>query len=132
MEKYYYAIETFNVVISLEPENFDAYHYLAILIQKGSFKETKPHLHSSILKLLQKPNLVNPNSISRGIISLIKTDPTIKDLLLLKDNSNIDDHIIKIITNLSNQKMLTELMSLTPLVDLDIEHKTKTFPTILW
>ena len=99
MEKYYYAIETFNVVISLEPENFDAYHYLAILIQKGSFKETKPHLHSSILKLLQKPNLVNPNSISRGIISLIKTDPTIKDLLLLKDNSNIDDHTIKIITN---------------------------------
>ena len=122
MGKYYYAIETFNVVISLEPENFDAYHYLAISIQKGSFKETKPHLHSSMLKLLQKPNLVNPNNISRAVISLIKTDPTIKDLLLLKDNSNIDDHIIKIITNLSNQKMLTELMSLTPLVDLDIEN----------
>ena len=52
MGKYYYAIETFNVVISLEPENFDAYHYLAISIQKGSFKETKPHLHASILKLL--------------------------------------------------------------------------------
>ena len=75
-----------------------------------------------MLKLLQKPNLVNPNNISRAVISLIKTDPPIKDLLLLKDNSNIDDHIIKIITNLSNQKMLTELMSLTPLVDLDIEN----------
>ena len=120
--KYYYAIEAFNVVISLEPENPSAYHYLAISIQKGSFLEPKPHLHSSILKLLQKPNLVNPNSITKAVTSLIKTDPIIKDILLLKDNPNVDDHIIKIITNLSNQKMLIELMSLSPLVDLDIEN----------
>ena len=52
--KYLFAIEVFNKVISLNPDYTSAYNYLAISISKGSFLETKPHLHSSILQLLQK------------------------------------------------------------------------------
>ena len=119
--KYYYAIEAFNAVISFKPNYFLAYHFFGLSIQKGCFVEPKPHFHSSIIKLLQKPNLVNPNTISKAVISLIKTDPIFKAILLLKDNLNEDDHIIKILKKLSNQKLLIELMSLTPLIDLDIE-----------
>ena len=119
--KYIYAIEVFNKVLSLNPNLTSAYHYLAISISKGSFLEAKPHLHSSILNLLQKQNLINPSTIAKAVISLIKCDPVIKDILLLKDKRSSDDYMIKIISNLSNYKLLIELMSLTPLVDLDLE-----------
>ena len=119
--KYLFAIEVFNKVLSLNPNSISAYHYLAISISKGTFLEPKPHLHSSILKLSQKQNLVNPGTIAKAVISLIKCDPVIKDILLLKNKPDLDDYMIKIISSLSNYKLLMELMSLTPLVDLDLE-----------
>ena len=119
--KYLFAIEVFNKVISLNPNYTSAYNYLAISISKGSFLETKPHLHSSILQLLQKKNIVNPATIAKAVISLIKCDSVIKDILKLKDNPDLDDTLIDIISNLSDNKLLIELMGLTPIIDLDLE-----------
>ena len=119
--KYYYALEAFNMVISLKPNYFSAYHFFGVSLQKGFFIEPKPHFHSSIIKLLQKPNLVNSNTISKAVISLIKSDPIFKDILLLKDNLNENDQIIRILKKLSNHKLLIELMNSTPIIDLDIE-----------
>jgi len=121
MGQYYKAIEVFNRVISLNPDHTSAYSHLAVSISKGSFIKSKPHLYSPILKLLQKQNFIQPETIAKATISLIKCDPIIKDILIMKDNYKLDNSKIKIVSNLSNQPLLIKLMSVTPIIDLDIE-----------
>ena len=118
--KYHIAFEAYNHAILLNPDYISAYNHFANLMTKGSFLQSKSHLYPTILKLLQK-NIIEPSQIAKSSISLLKCDPTIKSILIMNDDINIDSSIIKIISDLSNHTLLTKLMSVIPLPDLDLE-----------
>ena len=118
--KYHIAIEAYNQAILLNPDYISAYNHFANLMTKGSFLQSKSHLYPTILKLLQK-NIIEPSQIAKSSISLLKCDPSIKSILIMNDDINIDSSIIKIISDLSNHTLLTKLMSVIPLPDLDLE-----------
>ena len=120
------AIHCYIQAIKILPSLTTALVNLGILLKEGiNFNSYNNDLNFSISKLLDNNSLYRPTEISRSIINLIKCEPQIKLILkeFLSNSSlvNIEDNI-KI---LSKNELLLKLMSICPLIDLELEGLLK-------
>lgn len=125
------SCSAFFQAINLNPNFNNAYTNLSIVIKDVRFNSSNIKLYKPLIKLLSNGNFVRPNDVAHSVVSLLKHDPLIKNLLLEKNFPASIKDINSIIGNLHKLKLLHLLMRLCPLPDLQFEKYFKALRSIL-
>ena len=116
------ACSAFIQAINLNPNFTDAYTNLAIAIKNVRFNSSNVKLYPILIKLLSTGNFARPNDLASSILSLLKHDPLIKNLLLEANFAMSLKEVNYIIGSLDKLKLLHHLMRVCPLPDLRFER----------
>ncbi|MBJ57931.1 MAG: hypothetical protein CMP24_06815 [Rickettsiales bacterium] len=76
------ALVSYTQAIALKPDFVEAYLNLSNAIKNVSFNSSNPKLYPPLTHLLNVGNFVRPYDVAGSILSLLKHDVQIKDLLL--------------------------------------------------
>ena len=115
------AVVSYNQAIALKPDFAEAYVNLGIAIRNVNFNSSNPKLYSTLIKLLTVGNFTRPIDVAGSILSLLKHDIRIKDLLLEKNSSVSLEEATFIIRSLHKLPLLHHLMRVCPLPELQFE-----------
>ena len=115
------AYSAFIQAINLNPDITDAYANLALVIKNVRFTSSNVKLYPLLIQMINKGNYVRPLDLAPSILSLLKHDPLIKNLLLEKNfPTNLKD-ANSIIGGLDKLTLLHHLMRVCRLPDLKFE-----------
>ena len=100
----------------------EAYYNMQNILKTIEFFGPGPRgLVELICRLLEEEKFVRPKEISRGVASLLKFDPSIKDVFSKISTGKLLGSLQEIIVDLSNVPLLLKLMEDSPLLDLEFE-----------
>ena len=116
------ALASYSQAVALEPDLAKAYENLGITIKNVEFNSANPELYLPLTKLLTAGNLTRPCDVAKSILSLLKQDTQIKDLLLRKNSAVSLNEATSIIKSLDKLPLLHHLMRLCPLPELQFEE----------
>ena len=116
------ACSAYIQAINLNPNFTDAYENLGTAIKNLKFNSSNVKLYPVLIQLLSKGNFVRPISVAPSILSLLKHDPLINNLLIEKNFATSYKEANSIINSLDKLKLLHHLMRLCPLPDLQFER----------
>jgi Flp pilus assembly protein TadD/2-polyprenyl-3-methyl-5-hydroxy-6-metoxy-1,4-benzoquinol methylase len=117
--------------INLNPNLTDAYVNLGIAIKNVRFNSSNVKLYPVLTQLLSTGNFARPIDLAPCILSLLKHDPLIKNLLLEKNFATSLKEANSIIASLDKLTLLHHLMRLCPLPDLQFEKFFVTMRSLL-
>jgi tetratricopeptide (TPR) repeat protein len=115
------AFSAFIQAINLNPDYASAYINLSLAIKSTKFNSSNRKLYPPLIQLLTNGNFTHPKDVAYGILSLLKHDPLIKDLLPEKNNTMSLKEAIFIIGSLNELTLLHHLMRVCPLPDIQLE-----------
>ena len=95
------------------------------------FKSFDSKLYQPLTQLLRIGHLSNPSDLALCILSLLKHDPLIMDLLLKKNFPINLSEVYTILTTLNKIKLLHQLMRTSPIPDLQFEELFVTIRSLL-
>lgn len=114
------AIEAFNKCISIKPDHTAANINIGDALKNIIFETQNPILQNTMISLLDQKTYVRPKNIAKTVISFLKLDPKLKKYL--QSNSFVQKISLKnIISDLSELTLLLKLMSVCPVIDIEIE-----------
>ena len=116
------ACTAFAQSINLNPDFTDAYSNLALFIKNVRFTSSNVKLYPLLIQLINKGNYVRPLDLAPSILSLLKNDPLIKNVLLKENFATNFKEANSIINSLDKLKLLHHLMRVCPLPDLQFEE----------
>jgi Flp pilus assembly protein TadD/2-polyprenyl-3-methyl-5-hydroxy-6-metoxy-1,4-benzoquinol methylase len=125
------ACSAYIKAINLNPDFTDAYNNLGIAIKNLRFNSSNVKLYPLLIRLLSNGNFERPSDLAPSILSLIKHDPLIKNLLLEENFTTSLKEANSIISSLDKLKLLHHLMRLCPLPDLQFEEFFVTMRSLL-
>ena len=125
------ACSAFIQAINLNPDFTDAYENLGMVIKKVRFNSSNVKLYPLLTKLLNTKNFVRPRDLAPSILSLLKHDPLIKNLLIEKNFATNLKEANYIIGSLDKLRLLHHLMRVCPLPDLQSETFFVTLRSLL-
>jgi Flp pilus assembly protein TadD/SAM-dependent methyltransferase len=125
------ACSAYIQAINLNPDFTDAYSNLGIAIKNVSFNSSNVKLYPLLIRLLSTGNFVRPVDLAPSILSLLKHDPLIKNLLLEENFATSLKEANSIIGSLDKLTLLHHLMRLCPLPDLQFERFFVTMRSLL-
>ena len=117
--------------INLNPNFTDAYENLGIAIKNLKFNSSNVKLYPFLIQLLSKGNFVRPINVAPSILSLLKHDPLIKNLLLEENFATNINEVNSIIDSLNKLTLLHHLMRICPLPDLQFERLFVTMRSLI-
>ncbi len=115
------ALASYTQAITLKPYYGEALVNLSIVIQKMRFNSSNPKLYLPLAELLTAESLRSPRDMAGSILSLLKQDAQIKDLLLKKNSAVNFKVATSVIKSLNKLPLLHHLMRLCPLPELEFE-----------
>ena len=115
------AFSAFVQAINLNPEITDAYANLALVIKNIKFTSSNIKLYPLLIQLINNGNYVRPLDLAPSILSLLKHDPLIKNLLLEENFAKNLKEANSIIGSLNKLTLLHHLMRVCRLPDLQFE-----------
>ena len=116
------AISAYFKAITLRPNFGEATESFGIAIQNFRFKSSYPNLYPILINFLTSENSIRPQDIAGSILSLLRHDPLIKDLLSEKifiNDLRMSDSVIE---SLNKLPLLNHLMRICPIPDLQLEE----------
>ena len=116
------ALASYSQAIALNPDYTDAYVNIGIAIKNIRFNSSNHQLYPLLTKLLTAGNFTRPQDVAFSILSLLKHDIQIKDLLFDKDFSMNLKEVNCIIESLDKIPLLHHLMRVCPLPDIQFEE----------
>jgi len=115
------AISAYVQAITLKPDFTEAIANFGMAIKNIRFKSSDRSLYPILINLLTVGNLISPSEVVQSILSLIKNDPLVKDLLDEKIFSRDVTKVVATIETLDQLPLIHSLMRLCPLPDLQFE-----------
>ena len=115
------ALVSYVRAIELKPDYDKALVNLGIAIEKITFNSTSPNLYPLLTRLLTTGNFTRPSNVAVSILSLLKHDTQIKDLLIDENFAVSLNEATSIIKTLYNIPLLHHLMRVCPLPELQFE-----------
>ena len=120
------AVFAYAKAISLQEDYAEAHEHLgrALLVmgrQNLSFQSSHPSLYPVLVELLSAGDFVRPESISPQLVSLLKNDPLIVNLLAKAAEPLGLAQATALIEELSCLPLVHTIMRVTPLPDLEFE-----------
>ena len=116
------ALASHTQAIALKPDDAEAYVNLGIAIENVEFNSSNPKLYTPLTQLLTAGNFTRPNDVAGSILSLLKHDIQIKDLMLEKNFALSLSEVTSIIGSLDKFPLLHHLMRVCPLPELQFEE----------
>ena len=129
--KFTEACSAYIQAINFNPDFIDAYENLGMVIKKVRFNSSNVKLYPLLIRLLSTGNFVRPRDLAPSILSLLKHDPLIKNLLLEKNFATSLKEAKSIIGSLDKLTLLHHLMRICPLPDLQFERFFVTMRSLL-
>ncbi|MBD1162444.1 tetratricopeptide repeat protein [Pelagibacterales bacterium SAG-MED12] len=120
--KFNEACSAYIQAINCNQDFTDAYENLGMAIKKVRFNSSNVELYPLLTRLLSIGNFVRPRDLAPSILSLLKHDPLIKNLLLEKNFATSLKEANSIIGSLDKLTLLHHLMRICPLPDLQFER----------
>jgi SAM-dependent methyltransferase len=115
------AVTSYSNAIGLKSDFADAYINLSLTIKNVKFSSSSPNLYRPLIQLLTTGNFIRPRDVAGAILSLLKYDPLIENLLF----EDLGDMGLKeaafIVDSLHKLPILHLLMRLSPLPSLQFE-----------
>ncbi len=115
------ACSAFTQAIILNPNFNDAYVNLGIAIKNIKFNSSNVKLYPILIRLINGGNFARPKDLAPSILSLLKHDPVIKNLLYEQNFPKSLKEVNSIINSLDKIRILHYLMRICPLPDLQFE-----------
>ena len=115
------ALSAFIKAINSNPYYADAYSNLGMAIENIRFNSSDVKLYPLLIQLLGDGNFVRPLDLAPSILSLLKHDPMIKNLLLEENFAKNLKEANSIIISLNKLKLIHCLMRVCPIPDLQFE-----------
>ena len=115
------AIDSYKRALKIKPDYADAYNNLGAALQGIVFNKPTPDLMEIIISLLDRSTVCNPREIARAVISLLKVEPNLKELLEKNSSGTLRQPLEETIATLSELPLLLKLMSVCPITDLELE-----------
>jgi tetratricopeptide (TPR) repeat protein len=115
------AVASYAQAIASKPDLAEAHVNLGIAIKNVKFNSSQPKLYPSLIQMLNSGNFTRPNNVASSILSLLKHDPLIKNLLVKKNFTMSLNEVTSIIGSLDKLPLLHHLMRLCPLPELQFE-----------
>ena len=114
-------ISAYVQAIALQPNFNCAYVNLGVTIKKVTVQLLNRSHYPILINLLTVGNFVRPSDIVHSILSLLKDDPLIKDLLIEENVLENISEVTSAIKALDKLPLLHHLMRVCPLPDLQLE-----------
>ncbi|MDB2474368.1 tetratricopeptide repeat protein [bacterium] len=115
------ACSAYIQAINLNPDFTYAYNNLGIAIKNVRFNSSNVKLYPVLIRLLSTGNFVRPLDLAPSILSLLKHDPLIKNLLLEENFPTRIKEANSIIVSLDKLTLLHHLMRVCLIPDLQFE-----------
>ena len=115
------AIDSYNQALKINPNYTEAYYNMGIALQGVVFDKPNSDLQEVISLIIDQKNVVRPLDISKAAISLLKFEPIIKQLFEKHFVGELKQSLETLISGLSEVPLLFKLMSVCPLLDLELE-----------
>lgn len=115
------ACSAFTQAVNLKPDFTDAYANLAYVIKNVRFTSSNIKFYPPLIYLLNNGNYIRPLDLAPSILSLLKHDPLIKDLLLEENFATNLKEANSIISKLDKLTLLHQIMRVSKLPDLQFE-----------
>ncbi len=115
------AVTSYSRAIALKSDFAEAYVNLGVVIKNIRFKSSNPKLYAPLTQLLTYGNFTRPKDVAKSILSLLKKDDQINNLLLKKNYVMSLNEATSIIRSLDKLLLLHHLMRTCPLPELQLE-----------
>ena len=125
------ACSAYIQAINLNLDFTVAYVNLGTTIKNIRFNSSNVKLYPLLIRLLSTGNFARPADVAPSILSLLKHDPLIKNLLLEKNFATSFKEANSIIGSLDKLMLLHHLMRVCPLPDLQFEGFFVTMRSLL-
>ena len=122
LERFDEAVTAYSKAMALKPESSDAHVNFALAIQNIEFTSYNPNLYPALINILTIGNVTRPKNLATSILSLLKHDPLITELLQEKEYTLSVEKTTSIVSYLDELPLLHHLMRLCPLPDLQFER----------
>ena len=116
------AIESYEKAINIKPECVESNVNIVNAIKKIAINKSSPKKIRILSSVLDKKTYVRPSSISKVAINLMKFEPVIKILIEKPNLGYLKKSLHEVIFKLYEVPLLTKLMSVCPLVDIELEN----------
>ena len=115
------AINSYKQAIKIKPDYAEAYNNMNNALKGIVFSKPNPGLMEIIVSLLDQRTSCRPYGIAPAAINLLKLEPTLKELLEKNSLGALRQSLQETISTLAELPLLLKLMSICPLVDLELE-----------
>ena len=116
------GIDAYKLALSVRPNYWEALLNLGAELQKVHFASEDRSLYPSLEQLLNTTNVVSPADVAPAILSLLKHDPILVNMLQEPSGQlDLKTHLNHI-SKLEQLPLLQKLMRLCPLPDLELER----------
>ncbi len=115
------ALASYTEAIALKPDYAEAHINLGVAIKSVRFNSSNPKLYLPLTQLLTAGNFTRPNDVASSILSLLRHDIQIKDLLFKKNFAPSLNEATSVIASLDKLQLLHHLMRVCPIPDLQFE-----------
>ena len=116
------ALASYYQAIALKPNYGEAYVNLGSITKNVTFNSSNTKLYPALIKLLTAGNFTRPIDVAGCILSLLKHDTQIKDLLFRNNCTASLNETISVIRALDDVPLLHHLMRVCPLPELQFEE----------
>ena len=125
------AISAYVFAINLTADNAYLYANFGAALKGARFEEADRGLYPILTSLLIGGDFVRPSSVVSAILSLLKRDTLIKDLLSDSEIFSEIEEVGRAIKTLAQYPLLDQIMRICPLPDLELENLFVSFRRVL-
>ena len=115
------AINSFEKALELKPDHTEAFSNMGNILKGLVFIKPNSNLMTIMISMLDQKTVFRPKQIARAAISLLKLEPSLKELLEKELSGKLRQQVHKTISTLSQLPLLLKLMSVCPISDLELE-----------
>ena len=115
------SIDSYQQAIKIKPDSAAAYYDMGIVLKGIVFNKPNSDLMEVMISLLDQRTSSKPRDIAPAAISLLKLEPSLKELLEKHSLGSLRQPLQEIISTLAELPLLLKLMSVCPIADLELE-----------
>ncbi len=119
--QYEEAIKSYKKALEIQPNNEEILHNIGKILSKITVNNQNEEITNLLCLILDRNNIIRPSDISKLSLKLIKFESGYNKLVKKYNSGDLNNSFHEVIKNLSDISLLSKLMKVLPLPDLELE-----------